>query len=146
MTKEHSFIARLFDLLERCLGCSQQTNASHCVTQDRCNTPWSNLTQNSQAKWQKSIAIFPFSCIWSSSSFKGIQDAIGRGAATQNNAIFPTKTYFSDTASEWEIRSFFLSFFLILYIWSRAYCGFLSLGQDDGQRRSSVGGQEAVLL
>lgn len=70
-------------------------NASHCVTQDRCNTPWSNLTQNSQTKWQKSIAIFSFSCIWSSCSFKGIQDAIGRGAVTQNNAISPTELLLS---------------------------------------------------
>lgn len=36
----------------------KQSNVSYCVVQDRCNNPWSNLTQNSLTKWQKSIAIF----------------------------------------------------------------------------------------
>lgn len=107
---EHS----LFDLVERCIHHSQQTTTSHCVTHHCCSSPWSNLTQNSWTKLQKSIAIFPSSCIWSCSSFKGKQDPVWytQSAATQIKDIFQQRHIFK----EWENTSLFLS--APLTVWS----------------------------
>lgn len=54
-----SLIRNFFFIFWRGLSAHpKQSNVSYCVVQDRCNNPWSNLTQNSLTKWQKSIAIF----------------------------------------------------------------------------------------